>query len=243
MAHLLGRRLRRRRPARRPAGGGEPARGRPARVLPGAGHVVVPEPRASGRRCPPPTVPTSGSASTWSSTRPARTPEGQSTEGCGDPDSSPSRRVNVVVPADPIEPVALDPIEVTNVEIDEQSVEFDVSELGVPVLVKVSYFPNWEVDGRRGPVPGRPQLHGRRPHRHPRQAGVRALEQRPRASTRHDRPRPRRRHRRQGEGSDALPGPRRAGGRRAGAVAGLPTDTTTSTITITATTTDRAPLR
>ena len=39
----------------------------------------------------------------------------------------------------------------TNIDIEQQSVEFDVSELGVPVLVRVSYFPNWNVEGAEGP--------------------------------------------------------------------------------------------
>jgi hypothetical protein len=78
-------------------------------------------------------------------------PPEQGTEGCGDPDSSPSRRVNVVMPGDPIEPVALPAIEVTNIEMGDQSIEFDVSEPGVPVLVKVSYFPNFQATGADGP--------------------------------------------------------------------------------------------
>jgi hypothetical protein len=78
-------------------------------------------------------------------------PQDQGTDGCGDPQSSLGRKVNIVVPADEIEAVALDPITVTNVVIEEQSVSFDVSQVGVPVLVKVSYFPNWEVAGAEGP--------------------------------------------------------------------------------------------
>ena len=39
----------------------------------------------------------------------------------------------------------------SNVEIDEQSLSFDVDQIGVPVLVKVSYFPNWAGDGAEGP--------------------------------------------------------------------------------------------
>ncbi len=35
---------------------------------------------------------------------------------------------------------------------------FKVSEIGVPVLVKVSYFPNWEVDGAKGPWRATPNL-------------------------------------------------------------------------------------
>ena len=33
----------------------------------------------------------------------------------------------------------------------EESISFDVDEVGVPVLVKMSYFPNWEVSGASGP--------------------------------------------------------------------------------------------
>ena len=60
-------------------------------------------------------------------------------------------RVSVVEPVESIEPVELDPITVSNVDIEQQSVEFDVSEPGVPVLVRVSYFPNWNVEGAEGP--------------------------------------------------------------------------------------------
>ncbi len=57
----------------------------------------------------------------------------------------------MVKPVQPIEPVALDPVTVSNVQIDEQSLSFDVDQVGVPVLVKVSYFPNWRVSGADGP--------------------------------------------------------------------------------------------
>ena len=78
-------------------------------------------------------------------------PQGQGTEGCGDPQSSTSRRVNIVQPVQDIEVVELPEVEVSNVEMGEQSVEFDVSEPGVPVLVRVSYFPNWTAHGAEGP--------------------------------------------------------------------------------------------
>ena len=35
---------------------------------------------------------------------------------------------------------------------------FKVSETGVPVLVKVSYFPNWKVEGATGPWRATPNL-------------------------------------------------------------------------------------
>jgi hypothetical protein len=62
-----------------------------------------------------------------------------------------SRNVDYVVPAEPIEPVELDPITVSNVDIQQQSISFDVDEVGVPVLVRVSYFPTWKVEGADGP--------------------------------------------------------------------------------------------
>ena len=49
-------------------------------------------------------------------------------------------------------------IEVTEVVTDVDKVSFKVSEIGVPVLVKVSYFPNWEVDGAKGPWRATPNL-------------------------------------------------------------------------------------
>jgi len=42
-------------------------------------------------------------------------------------------------------------VEVTKVVTDDDSVSFDVSETGVPVLVKVSSYPNWHVSGAEGP--------------------------------------------------------------------------------------------
>jgi hypothetical protein len=68
----------------------------------------------------------------------------------GEPDDR-SRNVDYVVPIDPIETVELEPITVTDVEIGQQSVSFSVDQVGVPVLVRVSYFPNWSVEGAEGP--------------------------------------------------------------------------------------------
>ncbi len=59
--------------------------------------------------------------------------------------------VDVVVPGQPIEPVALPPVEVSNVEIGDDSIRFEVDEPGAPVLVRVSYFPNWVASGADGP--------------------------------------------------------------------------------------------
>lgn len=61
------------------------------------------------------------------------------------------RRVDIVVPVERIEPVPEPEATVSNVEIDRQSLSFDVDRIGVPVLVKVSYFPNWRAEGADGP--------------------------------------------------------------------------------------------
>jgi 6-pyruvoyl-tetrahydropterin synthase related domain len=47
--------------------------------------------------------------------------------------------------------VPLDPVEVSDVEFDDERISFDVDQVGVPVLVKMSYFPNWQVSGADGP--------------------------------------------------------------------------------------------
>lgn len=62
-----------------------------------------------------------------------------------------SRNVDVVTPAAPIDVVELPEITVSNVDIGEQSIDFDVDQVGVPVLVRVSYFPTWKVSGADGP--------------------------------------------------------------------------------------------
>lgn len=47
---------------------------------------------------------------------------------------------------------------VTNVEIDDHRIAFDTTAVGVPHLVKVSYFPNWTADGADGPYRAAPSL-------------------------------------------------------------------------------------
>jgi hypothetical protein len=53
---------------------------------------------------------------------------------------------------------ALGPVEVTKVRTTTDSVSFRVSRPGVPVYVKTSFFPNWEVDGARGPYRATPNF-------------------------------------------------------------------------------------
>jgi hypothetical protein len=52
----------------------------------------------------------------------------------------------------------VDAVEVSNVEEDEASISFDVSDVGTPVLVKSSYFPNWTASGADGPYRVAPNL-------------------------------------------------------------------------------------
>jgi len=63
----------------------------------------------------------------------------------------PGRKVDIVVPKQAIDAKALPSINVSNYVMGDQDLSFDVSAVGVPVLVKMSYFPNWKVDGAKGP--------------------------------------------------------------------------------------------
>ncbi|MET1002344.1 MAG: hypothetical protein ABWZ15_11085, partial [Acidimicrobiia bacterium] len=49
-------------------------------------------------------------------------------------------------------------VDVTNVEEEPDHISFTVDEVGVPVVVKASYFPNWEVSGAEGPYRLAPNL-------------------------------------------------------------------------------------
>jgi hypothetical protein len=53
---------------------------------------------------------------------------------------------------------ALDPVEVTDISIDYDRISFDVDEIGVPVVVRSSYFPNWKASGADGPYRITPNL-------------------------------------------------------------------------------------
>ena len=75
----------------------------------------------------------------------------------GEPNSN-NRRVDVVKPATALTPVPLEPVVVSNVNNGEESVRFSVDKVGVPVLVRVSYFPNWKVDGAKGPYRVAPNM-------------------------------------------------------------------------------------
>ena len=61
-------------------------------------------------------------------------------------------------PTPAIEPLSISPAVVSDVVIGEESVSFSVDKIGVPVLVRVSYFPNWEVSGADGPYRVAPNM-------------------------------------------------------------------------------------
>jgi hypothetical protein len=70
----------------------------------------------------------------------------------------PGRKVDIVVPSQPIQTVALPAVQVSNIELGDQDLRFSVDRVGVPVLVKMSYFPNWQVTGADGPYRVAPNL-------------------------------------------------------------------------------------
>ena len=75
----------------------------------------------------------------------------------GEPGSD-SRKVDVVKPVQEIVPAKVEPAVVSNVKIGDDSVSFTVDKVGVPVLVRVSYFPNWQVSGAKGPYRVAPNM-------------------------------------------------------------------------------------
>jgi len=52
----------------------------------------------------------------------------------------------------------LDPVTVSNIEVGTDQLSFTVDQIGVPVMVKISYFPNWEATGADGPWRATPNL-------------------------------------------------------------------------------------
>ncbi len=69
------------------------------------------------------------------------------------PDSWP--RVEVLLPSDE-QPIT--PAEVSDIETGDDRISFSVDQVGLPVLVKASYFPNWKADGADGPYRAGPNL-------------------------------------------------------------------------------------
>ena len=49
-------------------------------------------------------------------------------------------------------------MKLSNVRHTQDSVSFSVDKVGVPILVRVSFFPNWKVDGAEGPYRAAPNM-------------------------------------------------------------------------------------
>jgi hypothetical protein len=62
-------------------------------------------------------------------------------------EGGPGRQVDIVVPSQDIEQRDIEPVVVSNVSIGNEALSFNVDKVGTPVLIKVSYFPNWKVTG------------------------------------------------------------------------------------------------
>ncbi len=79
------------------------------------------------------------------------------TRRVGEPGDS-GRQIDVVVPLEDVRTVPLSPVNITDIKIGESDVKFTVDQIGVPVLVRVSYFPNWHVSGAKGPYRVAPNM-------------------------------------------------------------------------------------
>ena len=75
----------------------------------------------------------------------------------GEP-NDPSRRVDIVKPSETINLVALPPVQISNTVLEDEAISFKVDKVGVPVLVRMSYFPNWKAHGAQGPFRVAPNL-------------------------------------------------------------------------------------
>lgn len=64
-------------------------------------------------------------------------------------EGEPGRQVDVVVPTTDIKKTSVEEVAISNIKIKDEEVSFTVDKVGIPVLVKVSYFPNWTVTGAK----------------------------------------------------------------------------------------------
>lgn len=75
----------------------------------------------------------------------------------GEPGKS-SRRVDIVTPSQAIKVVQTKPTKVTNFVLEDSAISFSVDQIGQPILVRMSYFPNWKVTGAKGPFRVAPNM-------------------------------------------------------------------------------------
>ncbi len=69
-----------------------------------------------------------------------------------------SEQLDNLVPRVAINSDATSDAQVSNIVRDQHSLRFDVDTVGVPVVVRTSYFPNWKADGADGPYRVTPNL-------------------------------------------------------------------------------------
>ena len=75
----------------------------------------------------------------------------------GEP-TDPSRRVDIVKASEIINAVELPPVQISNTLLEDEAISFTVDKIGLPVLVRMSYFPNWKVEGAKGPFRVAPNM-------------------------------------------------------------------------------------
>jgi hypothetical protein len=63
-----------------------------------------------------------------------------------------------VQPAGEIPQAQLPEVKVTDVKVSDDGISFKVDRVGVPVLVRTSYFPNWKASGAQGPFRAAPNF-------------------------------------------------------------------------------------
>jgi hypothetical protein len=78
-------------------------------------------------------------------------PATEQVDGKEVPEKTDDRHLARVQPVETIETSTLQPATVSNVTRSDNTISFDVDQVGVPILVKESYFPNWTVSGAEGP--------------------------------------------------------------------------------------------
>ncbi|CCM61968.1 MULTISPECIES: hypothetical protein [Candidatus Neomicrothrix] len=106
-----------------------------------------------------PTVAWYGDTANWSTFLAADGPKDWTRVRCGaradevGPESPYGFACQGAVPGTPITPA-----KVSNIVVEQQSMSFTVDQVGKPVLVKTSYFPNWRADGAEGPYRVAPNL-------------------------------------------------------------------------------------
>ncbi|CAB4620570.1 unannotated protein [freshwater metagenome] len=73
-------------------------------------------------------------------------------------EGEPGRLVDIVIPESTIAPTAVEPTKVSNIKMGTESLSFSVDKVGTPILIKVSYFPNWQVSGAKAVYRAAPNM-------------------------------------------------------------------------------------